>query len=604
MIRSALFGLAGLLLVSASARAACTVQTLAHLPVTMVGMQPLVPSKINGVDVMFVADSGAFYSSISPANADRLHLSTALIHGFRLSGVGGEVDAYVATVKTFTLAKTDIHHVDFIVGGSEVSNSAIGLLGQNVLRLADVEYDLANGAIRLFKPSGCDHADMAYWAIGKPYSMMPIDWGDAVHPHTIGTALLNGKRIRVMFDTGAESSVLSLRGARLGGIRTDGPGVKPAGYSGGIGRRTVQTWLTPVASFELGEEQIKNSQLRIGDIGDEADMLIGADFFLSHRVYVANSQHKLYFSYNGGPVFSLAQSPAPPSSPATDPATASAGPAGTPPDAPTDADGFSRRGAAFAARHDYDHALADLNRACDLAPTEPRYFQQRARVRMALGQPFLAMADFDAALKLKPDDADARAARALLRLAGHDLPGVREDLDAAVQASPKQSEMRLQLAELYSRADLFDPAIGQFDVWIDAHPDDSHMAMAMNGRCWARALVNRDLDKALSDCNAAVRLSPHQPNPLDSRGLVHLRRGELDRAIADYDAALALTPKSAWSLYGRGLAKLKAGRTAEGQADIEAAKAIAPHLPERAARFDLAPPSAAAAATVAAPAKS
>ena len=34
-------------------------------------------------------------------------------------------------------------------------------------------------------------------------------------------------------------------------------------------------------------------------------MLIGADFFLSHRIYVASSQRKLYFTYNGGPVFNL-----------------------------------------------------------------------------------------------------------------------------------------------------------------------------------------------------------------------------------------------------------------------------------------------------------
>ena len=36
-------------------------------------------------------------------------------------------------------------------------------------------------------------------------------------------------------------------------------------------------------------------------------MLIGADFFLSHRIYVASSQRKLYFTYNGGPVFNLAR---------------------------------------------------------------------------------------------------------------------------------------------------------------------------------------------------------------------------------------------------------------------------------------------------------
>jgi hypothetical protein len=38
----------------------------------------------------------------------------------------------------------------------------------------------------------------------------------------------------------------------------------------------------------------------------DADMLIGADFFLSHHIFVSNSQHKLYLTYNGGPVFNLA----------------------------------------------------------------------------------------------------------------------------------------------------------------------------------------------------------------------------------------------------------------------------------------------------------
>jgi hypothetical protein len=65
----------------------------------------------------------------------------------------------------------------------------------------------------------------------------------------------------------------------------------------------VQTWIAPFASFRIGDEEIRNTHLRIGDTGlRDVDMLIGADFFLSHRIYVASSQHKLYFTYNGGPV--------------------------------------------------------------------------------------------------------------------------------------------------------------------------------------------------------------------------------------------------------------------------------------------------------------
>jgi hypothetical protein len=40
-------------------------------------------------------------------------------------------------------------------------------------------------------------------------------------------------------------------------------------------------------------------------------MLIGSDFFLSHRILVLAKEHTLLFTYNGGPVFQLVKSIAP-----------------------------------------------------------------------------------------------------------------------------------------------------------------------------------------------------------------------------------------------------------------------------------------------------
>ena len=34
-------------------------------------------------------------------------------------------------------------------------------------------------------------------------------------------------------------------------------------------------------------------------------MMLGADFLRSHRLLVAHSQRKVYFTYAGGPVFQL-----------------------------------------------------------------------------------------------------------------------------------------------------------------------------------------------------------------------------------------------------------------------------------------------------------
>jgi tetratricopeptide (TPR) repeat protein len=153
----------------------------------------------------------------------------------------------------------------------------------------------------------------------------------------------------------------------------------------------------------------------------------------------------------------------------------------------------------------------------------------------------------------------------------------------------KESNLRLEIGELYSDLDRYEAAVTQFDLWVAVHDDDRDLPAALNGRCWARALAGRDLDKALADCNTAVRLTRRSADVLDSRGLVHLRRGEFDRAIADYDAALAQKPTTAWSLYGRGLAELRTGAKAQGDADLAAAAVVAPHLAERAAKLGLSP---------------
>jgi tetratricopeptide (TPR) repeat protein len=81
-------------------------------------------------------------------------------------------------------------------------------------------------------------------------------------------------------------------------------------------------------------------------------------------------------------------------------------------------------------------------------------------------------------------------------------------------------------------------------------------------------------DKALLDCNEALRTRPDDVHILDSRGFTFLKMGSLDSAIADYDAALRLDPKMAVSLYGRGVAKRLKGDIAGSEADIAAAQSV------------------------------
>lgn len=555
----------------------------------MVERKPMVTAKINGVDARFAVDSGAFFSVITPANAAeyqlKLHAAPAWI---RVSGIGGETQVAMTQVKVFTLAGIPFPEVEFLVGGGEVGGDSVGVIGQNVLRLGDVEYDLAHGVIRLMREDDCRKANLAYWVRDPEVAVnvMDIDYATPQSPFTTGRAMLNGAKIRVMFDTGADRSFVSRRAAQRAGISVDAPGVVYAGTSRGVGHETVKTWIAPVASFKLGEEEIRNTHLPIGEsMLDVADMLIGADFFLSHHVYVASKQGKMFFTYNGGAVFNLSVAAA-----RTDPGaptpTSTAGDAAAGDTAAGDAAKaaaeFSRRGTALAARREFVEAIADLSRACELAPAVPDYFYERGIARAASEQSAAALEDFDHTIELKADHVPARVARAEIRGASGQLPQAILDLDAADRAASKEADIRLQMGHDYLRADALPQALAQFDLWIAAHKADARLAVALNQRCWARTLAGQDLPRALDDCNAALNLSDKKAvesaRLFNGRGLVRLRLGDYQKSIADYDVSLGLGPKDPWALFGRAVAEKRLGKTAAAEADVAAAKDLWPAI--------------------------
>ena len=572
-MRKTIFALFAALISSSPADATCQVGKLLELAVTMQGARPVTEVGINGRSLPFIVDSGAFFSTISPGTAAELGLRLDP-SPIQLAGVGGQAGrTYLARVKSLDLAGVPLHDIQFVVGGSETG--AGGLLGQNILGIGDVEYDLEHGVIRVMRSQGCSAKDnLAYWAGNRPVSDLAIEYRDASHPHTIGTVIVNGVRLRAIFDTGAGSSILSLDAAKRAGLTPRSPGVVPSGTARGLGRSMVQTWIAPIQTVKIGTEEVRNIKMHIGDIGEAADMLIGEDFFLSHRVYVANSLRHMYFTYDGGPVFSVTPSRVVNQQGVTETIAADTSPQ------PTDAAGFSRRGAAETSRHDYKAALADLDRAVAMDPANGRYLLEHARTEFLVGNRLAALADLDRAVKAAPADPEIRLARAETLVGRKQKAAALSDLEAADAALPRQADERLGLAALFERLDQFDKSIANYDLWIAAHPDDSRQPMALNGRCWTRALSGRDLPLALKDCDAALRRDK-AASYFDSRGLVELRMGQYDKAIADYSAALRLAPRTAWSLYGRGLAR-RHKNDPLSQGDLAAAVAIDPALPARA----------------------
>lgn len=131
-----------------------------------------------------------------------------------------------------------------------------------------------------------------------------------------------------------------------------------------------------------------------------------------------------------------------------------------------------------------------------------------------------------------------------------------------------------------------DRAIATLDAGVDRDPE---LASAYNMRCWTLGRANRDLKKALADCEKALSLRPNTASYLDSRALVYFRMGQFDNAVADYDAALERSPELSPSLYMRGVTKHRLGQTDDGDDDIDTALALDAKAADQFSKIGIAP---------------
>lgn len=560
----------GLTLASLPAWSACQLKSM-EIPVRLVNARPIATLSLNGTEVSMLVDSGAFFSFLSESTAAQLKLP---LEGpppdLRIEGhAGGRVEAKMSRVSKVKLQGAELSEVPFLVGGNELGSGIGGYLGRNFLSGVDTEYDLANGVVRLMFPTGdCEKTNLAYWAGDAPVITEPLTKprfrGDTAHRVLVR---VNGTKLRALLDTGAPVTGIQRGGAVRAGIEEKD--MTPVGRVGGAGAGKVRVWTTNVASFELGAEKVANNLFSVDEADSpDHDMILGLDYFLSHRIYISRSQGKLYATWNGGPVFARDGKPG-----EYDKRHAAV-PAGSAADS---ADVLAVRAAAASMRGDLAGALRDLDRACEIAPTVASNFLARSRVKVSLRQPGEALKDLDEALRLEPSLAEARMGRAVLRLATGNRTGAEADLRELDAALSPSSHLRAGMASAYAQLGLAPEALRQWELWLPTHRNDASMPSILNQRCWLRSRLNIELPQALEDCKQAVDIDGHEPSYRDSLGWTYLRLGEASSARKAFDAAIEIKPLP-WSLYGRALAQQRLGNAAAGQRDLEAARKLNPKI--------------------------
>lgn len=517
--------------------AQCQLVRIAEWPVKLERNRPVIEGSINGTKVGILLDTGSNTTVVARAAAVRLGLERQYVAGEFL-GVGGASRVEMTEIEEFRLGQAVRNKWRvLVVGEHDLGDDVAVILGEDFFENVDLELDLGNKVVRLFKPQDCERSPLAYWAANAP--RVDMDVGRSI----IVPASVNGVPVRAIVDTGATRSFLATQIAAQAGITPSSPGVTSGGCIVGFGKKRVDGWIAPMKQFSLGGETVHNPHVGIADMAAGAVyqeigshiakaaeppvMLLGVDFLLAHRVFVAHSQRAMYFTHNGrSPVFDAtpgatcserSQATAPAQIPAYDAILR---------DKPGDTDALYRRGYAYAAKGDNERALADFEAAIRAGRDDASIHYWRGRMLFLKGDIDGAMADYDRTLALRPDHADALFDRSSALL----------------------------------RKRQYEKTIAGFDEFLRARPNNAQ-ALSLRGKA---RFMQGDRQGAHADYDAAVHADPDYKFAHRNRGLLLFYEGRYGAAQQDFREWLRLDPDpyAALWLY---LARLDAGEDGSAQ---------------------------------------
>ena len=163
MLAATAFSVAGATF--AAAPSSCTLVRVAEWHVRPTLGQPIVEGTINGHPVGIMIDTGATRSMIVRSAANRLELIRRDTRSSRIMGIGGETAVEVLSVDEFAIGGDVRRHWRMLVAGEhDLGPDVSVILGEDFFGQADVEFDLAHNAIRLFQPRDCEGAPLSYWS--------------------------------------------------------------------------------------------------------------------------------------------------------------------------------------------------------------------------------------------------------------------------------------------------------------------------------------------------------------------------------------------------------------------------------------------------------
>lgn len=279
-----------------AAPALCQLQEAATLPLRDDGGYLSIPVTIAGQEASMIVDTGSEGSLMTPEGVAMLRLSSDPAHHTIMQGPNG-TPHLAPNVRVQDLRLGSLHlgdgsmPVGALPGSPMIQPRIMGLIGGDILADYDVEFDVR-------------HHRLILWQVhlGSSACRPPPAWQgrwQTIEAHKKNARLtasftLDGLSGTALLDSGARSHIVSTGFAHALGLTDQRLALDPGGMTAGVDlHERVYRWHR-FKRFDMGGMVWARPVLTVAPVHDHADMLLGADWFARHDIWLSYAMEQIF----------------------------------------------------------------------------------------------------------------------------------------------------------------------------------------------------------------------------------------------------------------------------------------------------------------------
>ena len=254
-------------------------------------------------------------------------------------------------------------------------------------------------------------------------------------------------------------------------------------------------------------------------------------------------------------------------------------PTATPAETPTpSASEHLEQGNDYADQGQLDEAIAEYERAIELAPNEAAVYRNLGSALGKQEEWQEAAAAYEKAIELDPDFGQAYGDVVAAYISLGRLSDAVDAGERAIELSPDYAGAHINLGVAYNEQGRTEEAAAQWEAAVELDPSSANAHVHL-GRAYGK---QGRLDEAAAQLEEAVEIDPNRANAHFNLGMVYHLQGKTSQALSEFEETIGIDPDHAMAHYNLGIIHRDQGEAAEAIRAFEAYLRLRPDAENRA----------------------